>query len=312
MGSTYQARAATEADLPALVDLHVACDVAETGEPETDADNVQAMWRVDGFDRAMDTLVIFDGDRAVGYGAVLGIAEHDEFEGETRAHPSLPDDDVELALLDFVESRTAVLAQGGDAVLGVFADASNRRKCALLDEAGYRPQRYFWRMGIDLTGSLGAPQWPSGITPRTFETGDERAVHALHQEAFAQHWHHRPSSFDSWVARSMRRSGFDPRLWTLAEVGGDLVGAQLGYSFDDVAWVGALAVSPRSRGRGLGMALLRDAFQRFAEVGYTRAELEVDAGNTTGATRLYERAGMTVTRRHVYMARSLATKPRAV
>jgi ribosomal protein S18 acetylase RimI-like enzyme len=61
--------------------------------------------------------------------------------------------------------------------------------------------------------------------------------------------------------------------------------------------VGSLAVRRPWRRRGLGEALLRDAFLRFAERGKRSAGLGVDAENTTGAVALYERVGMHVVRR---------------
>jgi ribosomal protein S18 acetylase RimI-like enzyme len=51
-------------------------------------------------------------------------------------------------------------------------------------------------------------------------------------------------------------------------------------------------VEPELRGRGLGLALTRTAFARFWALGERRVALGVDAENPTGATRLYERAGM--------------------
>jgi ribosomal protein S18 acetylase RimI-like enzyme len=44
--------------------------------------------------------------------------------------------------------------------------------------------------------------------------------------------------------------------------------------------------------------LLRTAFRELWRRGHTQIGLEVDAANETGATRLYERAGMRVTRRY--------------
>jgi ribosomal protein S18 acetylase RimI-like enzyme len=62
-------------------------------------------------------------------------------------------------------------------------------------------------------------------------------------------------------------------------------------------WVEVLGVGRPWRGRGLGLALLRHAFVEFAARGATRVGLGVDAENTTGAVRLYERAGMQPVRR---------------
>ena len=46
------------------------------------------------------------------------------------------------------------------------------------------------------------------------------------------------------------------------------------------------------RGRGLGEALLRQAFRELSARGRTGCDLHVDSDSVTGATRLYERVGM--------------------
>jgi mycothiol synthase len=46
------------------------------------------------------------------------------------------------------------------------------------------------------------------------------------------------------------------------------------------------------RRRGIGAALLQDAFRRLWERGERSVGLGVDAASGTGAFRLYERAGM--------------------
>ena len=62
----------------------------------------------------------------------------------------------------------------------------------------------------------------------------------------------------------------------------------------EMGWVRSLFVRRPWRRRGLGMALLQNAFREFHERGERRVGLGVDAENLTGATRLYERAGMRV------------------
>ena len=54
------------------------------------------------------------------------------------------------------------------------------------------------------------------------------------------------------------------------------------------------------RKRGLGLALLRQAFAEFYRHGWTQVGLDVDSESETGATRLYERAGMRVAPGHAY------------
>ena len=62
----------------------------------------------------------------------------------------------------------------------------------------------------------------------------------------------------------------------------------------DLGWVRILGVRRSSRGRGLGRALLLNAFSEFRRHGMTRARLGVDAESLTGANKLYESVGMRV------------------
>jgi mycothiol synthase len=86
-------------------------------------------------------------------------------------------------------------------------------------------------------------------------------------------------------------------LWLLARTGGQPVGALTGHVWGDRGWVDELGVLAPGRGRGTGVALLRRSFAAFAGRGVRRVILSVDAENTTGATALYERAGMRVINR---------------
>jgi ribosomal protein S18 acetylase RimI-like enzyme len=59
------------------------------------------------------------------------------------------------------------------------------------------------------------------------------------------------------------------------------------------------------RQRGLGLALLLQSFRAFHERGENRVGLGVDSANETGATRLYERAGMRVVAEDVVWRKEL-------
>jgi GNAT superfamily N-acetyltransferase len=59
-----------------------------------------------------------------------------------------------------------------------------------------------------------------------------------------------------------------------------------------MGWVNVLGVRRPWRKRGLGLALLQHSFGEFYSRGKHRAGLGVDASSLTGATRLYEKAGM--------------------
>ena len=89
---------------------------------------------------------------------------------------------------------------------------------------------------------------------------------------------------------------FDPALITVAWAGDEVVGLALGFpkTMGDWGWIRNLGVRAAWRRRGLGLALLHESFRRFHETGETTVALGVDSENPTGATRLYERAGMRV------------------
>lgn len=137
-----------------------------------------------------------------------------------------------------------------------------------------------------------------GVAVRRFvREADARAVHRLVQEAFADIGNQPPRSFEFWEQTSMEREDFDAGLWFLAVAGDELVGVSLCFAGPLGGYVAQLAVRGDRRGRGLGLALLRHGFAELYRRGERQVWLHVDAENRTGATRLYERAGMQVEHR---------------
>ena len=95
-------------------------------------------------------------------------------------------------------------------------------------------------------------------------------------------------------------------MWWLAWDGDELVGFVIPFAGDRGAVIGDLAVRKPWRGRGIGRALLLAAFATLRERGQHVARLNVDAQNVTDAVRVYEAAGMHVSRRFDVMERPLA------
>jgi GNAT superfamily N-acetyltransferase len=104
----------------------------------------------------------------------------------------------------------------------------------------------------------------------------------------------------------LESSNFRPELTYLAVARGDAIaGAAICHDFMDIGWVGTLGVRRPWRRSGVGLALLHRAFGDFYDAGRRRVYLGVDAQSLTGATRLYERAGMHPERRHVFYEKVL-------
>ena len=156
-------------------------------------------------------------------------------------------------------------------------------------------------MEIQLDGALEPPDWPRGIVPRAAAAGDERTFYRVQEEAFADHWGYTSRGYEEWAHIYGTLRPFDPELWLVAEERGEPVGIAIcegGREGDEeTGWVHVIAVRRPWRGRGLGLALLRWSFSALAARGLRTAALSVDAENTTGAVRLYERAGMHVAHR---------------
>jgi ribosomal protein S18 acetylase RimI-like enzyme len=130
---------------------------------------------------------------------------------------------------------------------------------------------------------------------------DEPLLHRLNQETFADHWGFTPTPYGEWLHWLMEMGDADPSLWFVAEVARKPAGLCVCQPFEwgepDCGWVSTLGVLPAFRGRGLGTSLLEHSLAAFQARGLARAGLGVDAENTTGAVRLYERVGMRVSER---------------
>jgi len=236
-----------------------------------------------------------------GYGEITDFSYGRLF-ADCYVHPNHKGRGIGTALARLTEARASQLLDtpldntpaGARVVLVNNVVATSRSACELLEREGYTAVRYFSQMQIELAAPPEPPRWPLGITVQPFEPGrDERAVFETVEEAFADHWGEMPQNFDDWIKRT-RREDFDPSLWWLAGEGGESAGVALCRYRGDGGWVGTLAVRRPWRKRGLGMALLLHAFGEFYRRGRTSIGLGVDAASLTGATRLYERAGMRV------------------
>lgn len=99
----------------------------------------------------------------------------------------------------------------------------------------------------------------------------------------------------AWLARRARYEQHDPLNSLVVLDGAEAVGMAVLAVRGRRGWCGGFGVVPRWRGRGLGRKLMSELVGRARAAGLGRLSLEVLAGNTA-AVRLYEWAGMRVTR----------------
>jgi mycothiol synthase len=211
-------------------------------------------------------------------------------------------------LLEAVEQRAREVAAPGALLRAVVASPDERLR-RLFDDAGYRYVRSSHTMRIELDGEPEPPAWPAGIAARPARADDADAAYAAHMDSFADHWDFHPFPFESWRRWLLEAEDADPELWLLAFDGDELAGISLAAPHPSgdprVGWISILGVRRPWRRRGLGLALLRGSFLELFRRGRSVIELSVDAGSTTGAVRLYERAGMHVSRRRDTLEKQL-------
>lgn len=205
------------------------------------------------------------------------------------------------AVLAELERRTRERVATGGVVRAV-ADERNASLLALLRQRGFTAIRASYRMMIDLGDRPFEPRWADGVSARIADRdGDEELLHRVLESAFADHWGFTTTPFEEFHHWLHEMGAPDPALWFVVEVAGEPVAASIcrpsEHGDPECGWVSELGVLPGHRRRGIASALLTQAFASFAGRGLVRAALGVDAENTTGAVRLYERVGMQVVER---------------
>jgi mycothiol synthase len=299
----FAVRAAGRADAPAITKLIQSANVAAYGEPDFSQADLEAEWGWPRFDVERDAWVARSPDGTiVGYAHVWERAPGVDLDGNVVVHPDHAAHGLEEDLLARIEARAHAKVgetpASGRARFCVQVSHRNVAMQAVLSSAGFAPLRYYFRMSIDLETPPEERKWPPGVTVKACERGrDEPAFHAVVDRAFEGHFRHYSIPAATWIARHTGFEFYRPEHWFLAISEGRPIGAVVSFFYDDIGWVDELGVLEDWRGRGIGRALLLESFASFWRAGQKRVGLGVDAANATGATQLYESAGMRVSHR---------------
>lgn len=273
-----------------------ACQLADTGEADMTLDELIDDWH--DLDLAEEAVVVAAQDgRISGYADVLN-RSYVAISVYGYVHP----DDRERGIGAFLVAWGELWArdhmpnapENARVVVQHYINAANEPARELLESAGYPPARGVYVMETELDEAPPLPHWPTGISVRTFVSGqDEHATHEAVEDAFRDLWGHPLNTFERFLQETEKES-FDPSLWFLARDGDEVCGVTLCKVLGDEGWVAAVGVRRQWRRRGLGLALLRQALAEYHRRGIRKVGLSVDAESITGAPRLYGRAGMHV------------------
>jgi mycothiol synthase len=278
-------RAPEWTDAPAVLALLVARHTADIGLPLFRLEEVEDEWRAPDVQLSRDALLVEVDGALAGYaivhrpGALAVVAPEHEGRG------------VGTLMLRWTQQRER--ERGQDAHRQI-AGSTNTRARELLESAGYRQVRSYWRMVCPLDRGVTPAAAPPGVTLRHLDPDDDaRALHALDAESFDSSPDYVPESYEMFVTEHLRAHDIAPQLSLLAEAAGEIVGFMLArrWEHEGSGYVDLLAVAPGHQRRGIGTALLTQGFAGFAAAGLVQAQLGVASDNPRGL-RVYEAAGM--------------------
>ena len=168
---------------------------------------------------------------------------------------------------------------------------------SLLESRDFTILRKYWTLEMNLPAepksSAESPGFIRKIDLSSAE--DMRSYYEVHQDSFSKHFGFMPRQFEEWSELVLRdKDEINMQVWLIAIDGKDVgfVDCNDELLHEDSGYVSGLGVRQAFHGKGLGEALLRHAIQINSELGRSKLCLNVDAGNESGALRLYEKVGM--------------------
>lgn len=291
-------------DAAEVATLLAAYELAHEGAATTTAEGLVREWA--GADLAADSVLVRGPDgRAV---ALLDTvpSRAQLLSAYAFVAPGVAEADAIAAYLaGWAEARASRLAAGAPVTLRNYVPAGDATLAGLLAGRGYGLARTVYRMEAELAAPPPVPAWPAGVGVRDYRgAADEPAAYEAFELGSTGMWGRPGNTFEQWLGHVAGMAG-EVRL---AEAAGEVVGVSIVRAAADAGGAGlvrSLRVVPAWRRRGLGAALLAEAFRACFAAGRRRVALTVDGAATTGAPELYLRAGMRVTRRYLVLERSL-------
>ena len=291
--------------------IYAACKAEGYGTMAPSLEELAQDWKAPGFGLETDAWVVTDPTgKVVGYEIFENRFAHAALRGDGYVDPEYLNLGIGGCLLEELEGRARLeipLAPPDLRVnLRITMGSKEKNAHAIHTEAGFKPIRYTWQMEINLDEEPAPTGLPENVELRPFDLSmHNHPVYLADEDAFRDHFGHTPETYETWQAHVSGHPEFDPALWFIAWDGEQVAGFSLCRPRQGIGWVGTLGVRRPWRKHGLGMALLKHSFKQLYRHGFNTIGLMVDASNPTGATRLYERAGMHTTSQFVTYEKEL-------
>jgi ribosomal protein S18 acetylase RimI-like enzyme len=300
-------------DYPRMLSVFQACLQADQIEYTTTLEqmtnNYQHLLNCDPF---QDMLFAEISGQLIAYSRVFwevlseGIRLYNAF---GHVHPDWRRQGIGTTMLAYNQARLRQIArqhpQDGPCFYQSWAADTEEGANALLINQGYQPVRYELELVRDLSEPFPEAPLPEGLEIRPVKNEHIQQIFDAADEAFQDHWGYRPiteSEYQGW----MKDPNFRPELWKVAWDGDQVAGSvQNFYNPEENqafnrkrGYTEGISTRRPWRRRGLASALIVESMRMFKGMGMKETCHGVDAQNTSGAVRLYQRLGYQTFKQH--------------
>ena len=300
-------RAATEADIDAILDCEQEISAADHPHYMTIREELEEDFEHSYVDLARDTAVAFDADgRVLAWGLVLEPPGQETLVREILAggvRPSERGRGLGRVLLRWQMDRGTERLAASDRTLPgwlmTFVDKRVDAAERLFVRSGLSASRYFLELRRDLAEPVPTIALDPQLTLVPFSAELSEATRVARNESFRDHWGSQPMTDEQWVSFT-GRSTFRPDLSFLAVADDGTIAGFVLSSVSEADWPGQgfssayldlVGVTRQWRKRGVAAALLAHTLEAVKAAGLEKAVLDVDSDSPTGALGLYTRVG---------------------
>jgi ribosomal protein S18 acetylase RimI-like enzyme len=299
-----------DSDWGHLAELMRIVAIADEDDEIPSAENIRIGWAArPNFEMSRDVLLAeVDGQLIGEADGTLSIRDgHAVHHLWGRIRPEWRRRGIGRAMFRWNERRTRKRAAddpqfaGPEAVIGGFASEFEPGAEALFESEGYQAFRYAFTMIHRHVRDAEPIPMPDGVEIRPVTPDQHRAIFEADDEAFEDHFEHRPATEADFEA-TFGQPDVDTSLWRVGWDGDEVAGGIMTTIWKEEnealgvnrAWLESVFTRRRWRRRGLARALVGATLVELRKRGVEEALLGVDAENPTGALQLYEGLGFEV------------------
>ena len=310
----YTWRSVQANDVPAIYQLLVANAPTDKPDAPPSTDRLHHSLKMLGEHLERDTLaaIALDGT-LTSFGFMLFPPDEDE-------HLALFDGNVHIAhrgrgigahILGWLETRARQefqsLRDSAPQIFRTSCAAHQTDRIALFEQCGLKPMRYSYTMRRDWTKPILAQALPADVRLERWSPALDLPLMRAFNAAFSEHWGLPQMNEELWRQLFTGGPHFRGDLSMIAMAGDAIVGFCVSWVNVDIqeGYIQAIGVTPAWRGRGLASALMARALTSFRDEKLTRAALDVDTQNPTGALRFYEKHGFETIKQAITFGKQL-------